>query len=324
MTLVGNLALRDVEEAVKRLKGIAHRTPVMTSRTLNEMVGAKVYFKCENFQRIGAFKFRGAYNCIAKLLEKKPELREYGVVAVSSGNHAQGVALAAKLLGMPAKIYIPKDAPQSKIEATRGYGASLEFFDRNVDDRDAIVADLKQNSKAALIHGYDNLDIIAGQGTAAYELLEDVRDMDVIMAPLGGGGLLAGTLIAAKNLKPEIKGYGIEPERANDWYQSLKQGSRVKIEAPKTIADGLSICSPGEITFPIVKQLIDDVFLVTETEIIEAMKFVFFRMKLVIEPSAAVPVAALMFHKLKVEPGQKIGLILSGGNTDPAFLKTIF
>ncbi len=322
--MIANIALHDIEEAAKRLKNVAHRTPVMTSHTFDEMLGAKVYFKCENFQRIGAFKFRGAYNCIAKLLERRPELKEHGVVAVSSGNHSQGVALAAKILGIPAKIYIPKDAPQSKIEATKGYGASLEFFDRNLDDRDAIIADLKQNNKAALIHGYDNLDIIAGQGTAAYELLEDVQDLDVIMAPLGGGGLLAGTLIAAKSLQPGIKGYGVEPEMANDWYQSLKKGSRVKIEAPKTIADGLSICTPGEITFPIVQELIDDIAVVSEAEIIEAMKFVFFRMKLVIEPSSAVPVAALMFHKLKIEPGQKIGLILSGGNTDPAFLKMVF
>ncbi len=324
MTLVDNISLRDIEAAARRLKGVAHRTPVMSSHTLDDIVGAKVYFKCENFQRIGAFKFRGAYNSIVKLLEQRPELKEHGVVAVSSGNHSQGVALAAKLLGIPAKIYIPSDAPRSKIDATRGYGASLEFFDRNLDDRDAIVADLKQNSKAALIHGYDNLDVIAGQGTAAYELLEEIPDLDAIMAPLGGGGLLAGTLIAAKGLKPGIKGYGAEPEMASDWYQSLKQGSRVKIEAPKTIADGLATCSPGELTFPIVQRLMDDIFLVSEAEIIEAMNFVFFRMKLVIEPSAAVPVAALMFHKLKVEPGQKIGLIISGGNTDPEFLKTIF
>ena len=313
------LTLKDIEAAALRLEGVANHTPVLTSRTLDAIAGARVYLKCENFQRVGAFKFRGAYNAIAKRLEKEPELHTKGVVAVSSGNHSQGVALAAKLLEIPCTIYMPKDAPQTKIEATQFYGATVKFFDRYNEDRDQIVAKLLEEG-AALIHGYDDLDVIAGQGTAAYELMQEVPDLDLVMSPLGGGGLLSGTMIAARGLKPNIKVYGVEPEVANDWDLSFKAGKRVSIDAPQTIADGVALCTPGKITYDILHDNLDGVILISEQEIRDAVNFALQRLKIVIEPSSALVLAALLNHKVDLSGINKIGLIISGGNVDLRFV----
>lgn len=313
----------DVVAAVNRLKGIANKTPVMTSRNLSELCGVQVYLKCENFQRVGAFKFRGAYNCISKRLSQKPELKREGIVAISSGNHSQGVALAAKLLGVPVTIHLPTDAPLSKIEATEAYGAKLEFFDRSKDDRDRIAERLISEGKT-LIHGYDDPDIIAGQGTAALELMQEIKGIDLIMSPLGGGGLLSGTMIAARAFNPQVKVYGVEPEVANDWQLSLAAGKRISIDAPKTIADGVSLCAPGVLTFEILKNQLDGVVLISEEEIKEALKYVISRMKIVIEPSSALVVAALMQGKIPLGGISKVGLIISGGNIDPKLLSELY
>ena len=309
--------------AVNRLKGVANKTPVMTSRHLSELCGVQVFLKCENFQRVGAFKFRGAYNCISKRLAANPELKERGIVAISSGNHSQGVALAAKLLEVPVTIYLPKDAPATKIEATKNYGAKLEFFDRSKQDRDKIFQDLVAQGET-LIHGYDDPDIIAGQGTAALELMHEIPDLDLIISPLGGGGLLSGTMIAARAYNPKIKVYGVEPEVANDWQLSLEAGKRVAIDAPQTVADGVSLCTPGELTFEILKDELDGVILVSEEEIMDALKYVISRMKIVIEPSSALVVAALMQGKVPLEGIKKAGLMISGGNIDPQLLSETF
>lgn len=313
----------DVVAAANRLQGVANKTPVMTSRNLSELCGVQVFLKCENFQRVGAFKFRGAYNCISKRLAANPELKQRGIVAISSGNHSQGVALAAQLLEVPVTIYLPSDAPQTKIDATAGYGAKLEFFDRSKQDRDIIAKNLIAQGET-LIHGYDDPDIIAGQGTAALELMQEIKDLDLIMSPLGGGGLLSGTMIAARAYNPKIKVYGVEPEVANDWQLSLEAGKRVSIDAPKTIADGVSLCTPGEVTFEILKDELDGVILISEAEIMEALKYVITRMKIVIEPSSALVVAALMQGRIPLEGIKKAGLIISGGNIDPKLLSESF
>jgi threo-3-hydroxy-L-aspartate ammonia-lyase len=313
----------DIVAAVNRLKGVANKTPVMTSRNLSELCGVQVYLKCENFQRVGAFKFRGAYNCIAKRLSNNPELQQKGIVAISSGNHSQGVALAAKLLGVPVTIYLPKDAPPSKIEATAGYGANLEFFDREKDDRDELAARLIEQG-VTLIHGYDDPDIIAGQGTAALELMHEIPDLDLIMTPLGGGGLLSGSMIAARAYNPKIKVYGVEPELANDWDLSIKAGKRMSIPAPQTIADGVSLCTPGKLPFEILKDQMDGVILISEAEILEALSYVIERMKIIIEPSSALVVAALMKGKVPLAGISKAGLIISGGNIDPKLLSELY
>ena len=287
---------------------------MVTSRTLDARSGATVFFKCENLQRMGAFKFRGAYNRIAQLT---PQQRRGGVVAFSSGNHAQGVALAAKLLGVPAAIVMPSDAPAAKAAATREYGAEVIFYERAMHNRAEIAAKLARERDATLVPPYDDPEIIAGQGTVALELLQDVPDLEMLLVPVGGGGLLSGCAIAASELRPGIAIYGVEPEAGDDFARSFAAGRRIEIEVPKTIADGQQTTSPGELTFPIVKRLCAGFFTVSDDEIRNAMRFAFERLKLVVEPSGASAFAALLAGKAGAR-GRRVGIVLSGGNVDPA------
>ena len=300
--------------AADRLRGVAHRTPVVTSRTLDERTGAHAFLKCENLQRMGAFKFRGAYNRIAQLT---PHERPGGVVAFSSGNHAQGVALAARLCGVPAAIVMPADAPAAKIAATREYGADVHLYDRKTMDRGSIAADLAARRGATLVPPFDDPAIVAGQGTVALELLEDVPELDVLLVCTGGGGLLAGCAIAAKALRPEIAVYGVEPAAGDDFARSFALGERIEIPVPDTIADGQQTTSPGALTFPIVKRLCAGIVTVTDEELREAMRFAFERLKLVMEPSGASALATLLSKKLELR-GSRVGVIVSGGNVDAA------
>jgi threo-3-hydroxy-L-aspartate ammonia-lyase len=301
-----------VRDAAARLSGIAHRTPVLSSRALDTQAGARVFLKCENFQRMGAFKFRGAYNRIVQL---GPSQRRNGVVAFSSGNHAQGVALASNLLGVPAVIVMPSDAPKSKIAATQEYGAEVIFYDRHRSHRAEIAQRICAERGATLVPPFDDADIIAGQGTAALELLHDVEDLEVIVTPLGGGGLLSGTAVVAHEWDPSIQLYGVEPNAGNDFQQSMRSGTRVHIEVPHTIADGLQTQQPGVLTFAIVRTLVEGVVTVTDDELRDAMRFAFERMKIVIEPSGVAALAAVMTGKMDVR-GKKVGVIISGGNID--------
>lgn len=305
-------SFRDVEAAAERLRGVAHRTPVVTSRTLDEQTGAHVFLKCENFQRMGAFKFRGAYNRIAQL---DPAERARGVVAFSSGNHAQGVALAAKLLAIPATIVMPNDAPASKVAATRGYGAEVVFYERATMNRAEIAAALARERGATLVPPYDDPDVIAGQGTAALELLQDTGALDALLVPVGGGGLLSGSALAASELSPGIAIYGVEPAAGDDFARSFEANRRIEIPVPATIADGQQTTSPGELTFPIVKRLCAGFFTVTDDEICDAMRFAFERLKVVMEPSGASALAALLSGKGDFA-GRRVGVIVSGGNVD--------
>jgi threonine dehydratase len=302
--------LDQIRAAAERIAPVAHRTPVLTSHLFNEAAGLDCYFKCENFQRGGAFKIRGAANF---LFSMPAEAREGGVAAYSSGNHAQAVAIAAKHLGMKATIAMPTDAPPVKLEATRSYGAEIVAYDRLKDDREAIGRRIAQERGATLVPPFDHEWIITGQATAALELLEEVRDLDALLVPVGGGGLLSGSAIAAKTLNPGIRVYGVEPEAANDTYLSLRAGHRVEIPPPETIADGLRPPKPGALTFPLIQQLVEDVLLVTEDEIRAGVSFVQSRMKMVVEPSGAVPAAALLARKVP-QGVRKVGLIVSGGN----------
>lgn len=302
----------DIRSAAERIRGIAHRTPVMTSRTVDERAGAQIFFKCENFQRGGAFKIRGAANFIYSM---DRDLAQKGVVAFSSGNHAQAVAIAAASVGAPATIAMPLDAPRSKVEATRGYGATIVTYDRLKDDREAIGAKLAAETGATLVPPFDHEWIIAGQGTATLELLEEVPDLDAIAVCIGGGGLLAGSATAAKAHSSSVRVFGVEPEQANDTWLSFREGKRVAIPPPDTIADGLRPPQPGKLTFPIIQSLAEDIVLVSEEEIKSAMKTLLLRMKILVEPSGAVSAAAALFRKLP--PGvKKVGVILSGGNVD--------
>jgi threo-3-hydroxy-L-aspartate ammonia-lyase len=309
----------DIKAAAARLQGVAHRTPALSSSFLDNLTGNQLVFKCENFQRAGAFKFRGAYNALAQL---SPEQRRRGVVAYSSGNHAQGVALAAKLLGISAKIVMPNDAPAAKLAATRGYGAEVILYHRYEQDRAAIAREIQQQEQRALIPPFDHPHIIAGQGTITLELFKQVGTLDALLAPIGGGGLISGNAIAAHQLSPTTQIYGVEAEVANDTYLSLQKGERVSIPVPPTIADGMQVTSPGELTFAIMREHLAGVLLVSEEEIKNAMRLVLARMKILIEPTGAVPVAAA----LKNEMGwrrKRIGIIVSGGNIDMAKLATI-
>jgi threonine dehydratase len=302
------VSLADVRAAAARLDGVAHRTPTFTSRTLDERTGGHVVLKAENLQRGGAFKFRGAYNALASL---PPEQRTRGVAAFSSGNHAQAVALAASLLEMQAVILMPADAPAGKLAATRGYGAEVVTYDRYTEDREVLGTALAEERGLALIPPFDHPDVVAGQGTAALELLEDVPDLEVIVTPLGGGGLLAGTALAAEGRRI----VGVEPEAGDDVRRSLAAGERIRIDVPATIADGLQTTSPGTITFPILQRLVDEVVTVSDTELVEAMRFLFERLKLVVEPSGAAGVAALLAGRIDLK-GRRAGVVLSGGNVD--------
>jgi threo-3-hydroxy-L-aspartate ammonia-lyase len=305
--------LDDVRAAAARIDGVAHRTPVLTSRTLDERTGVSVHVKAECFQRGGAFKFRGAYNKIASLA---PETRARGVLAYSSGNHAQAVAIAARLLGTSATIVMPEDTPPAKLEATRGYGAEIVLYDRWTEDRDAIGRRLAGERGVELVRPYDDPLVMAGQGTAALELLEDVPDLDLLVVQVGGGGLAAGCATAAKALRPGIRVVGVEPEAGDDTRRSLAAGERVHIDVPRTIADGLQVSEPGELTFEVNRVLLDDVVVVTEDEILDAMAFLFDRMKLVVEPSGAVGIAALLAGR--VGTGTHAGVVISGGNVGVA------
>jgi threonine dehydratase len=314
------IGLDDVRAAAQRLDGAANRTPVVTSRTVNELVGAEVYFKCENLQRGGAFKFRGAYN---RLVALSPEERARGVVAFSSGNHAQGVALAARELGMHATVVMPSDAPSLKVAATQGYGAEVVKYDRLTEDREAIARRLADERGLTLVPPYDHPLIMAGQGTAALELIEDTGPLDWLVMPVGGGGLLSGCTMAAASLVPGIKIVGVETETSNDWVLSLEAGHPVHIPPPDTIADGMRTQQPGALTFPIVQRLAHGVMTVSDDEVKEAMRFLLLRMKLLVEPTGAVPVALLLSGRLKLGTNQRVGVILSGGNADPALLAEV-
>jgi threonine dehydratase len=306
----------DVVAASGRLLGHAHRTPVMTSRTANEEFAAEVFFKCENLQRTGAFKFRGAFNALSKFDERQ---RRAGVVTFSSGNHAQAIALSARLLGMPASIVMPEDAPQAKVEATRGYGATIIFYDRYKGDREEIGRDLAQKHGLTLIPPYDHPDVIAGQGTAAKELFEEVGALDALFVCLGGGGLLSGSALSTRVLAPQCKLYGVEPEAGNDGQQSFRSGSIVHIDTPQTIADGAQTQHLGEHTFPIIRRNVDDVLTVTDEQLIDAMRFFASRMKLVVEPTGCLGFAAARAMKDQLR-GKRVGVLLSGGNVDLARL----
>lgn len=304
----------DVQAAAQRLRGVAHRTPVVTSTTLDERTGAHVFLKAENLQRIGAFKFRGAYNAIAQLTAQQ---KRAGVVAFSSGNHAQGVALAANLLGVPATIVMPSDAPAAKLAATRGYGAEVVLYDRERMNRAELAASIAAERGATLVRPYDDPAIVAGQGTVALELIEDAGPLDVLLVPLGGGGLLAGCCLAATALSPGVRIYGVEPEAGDDWVRSWRENRIVSIPVPKTIADGQQTQAPGELTWPIVRRLAAGVVTVSDDEIRAAMRFAFERLKLVVEPSGASALAALLFGKTDIVRGSRAGVVLSGGNVDP-------
>jgi threonine dehydratase len=311
-----SVTLGDVRAAHERLRGVANVTPVATSRTLDAIAGRSVFLKCENLQRGGAFKFRGAYNTIRQL---PAEARRRGVVAFSSGNHAQGVALAAKLLDAPAVICMPNDAPAVKVAATRGYGAEVIFYDRIKDDREAFARRVAIERGMTLVPPYDHPHIMAGAGTAALELLEAVPDLDAIIVPIGGGGLIGGTAIAAHGVCPAVRVFGVEPADGDDTLRSLRAGERVRIPPPRTVADGLRITMPGALTFPIVQRHVADVVLVSDEEILEAVRFALLRLKLVVEPSGAAPLAALLAGRLPANI-RRVGAILSGGNIDPPLL----
>ncbi len=304
----------DIVAAAERLRGVAHRTPIVTSRTLDARTAAHAYLKCENFQRMGAFKFRGAYNRIVQL---DPAQRRRGVVAYSSGNHAQGVALAAQLLGVPAAIVMPHDAPSAKLAATRGYGAEVIGYDRRTMNRGEIATQIARERGATLVPPYDDPAIIAGQGTTGFELLTDVPELEVLLVPVGGGGLLAGCAVAATHLRPGIEMYGVEPAAGDDFARSFVSGQRVEIPVPDTIADGQQTTSPGTLTFPIVQRLCAGFLTVTDDEIRAAMRFAFARLKLILEPSGASALAALLAGHLATEH-RRIGIVLSGGNVDAA------
>lgn len=304
------LSLDSVQDAARQLDGIAHRTPTIRSHTLDELCGARIHLKCENFQRVGAFKFRGAYNVISRLA---PEELTRGVTAWSSGNHAQAVALAASMMGSKATIIMPADAPEAKVTATRGYGAEVKFYDRVSDDREALGRALAEEGGLTIIPPYEHYGIMSGQGTAALELLQDVGELDEMRVPIGGGGLMAGSATAAKALFPGIRMVGVEPAAGDDTKQSLAAGERITIPVPDTIADGQGAETPGKLTFGVNRQLVDAVDLVTDDQLLEAMAFAFDRLKIVLEPSGATGLASVMFGERPVA-GARVGVILSGGN----------
>jgi threonine dehydratase len=313
------LTLELIEEAATRIAGHIHRTPVVTSHSFNEVAGCEVFFKCENLQRAGAFKARGATN---KILSLTDDEKSRGVIAVSSGNHAQAVALASREAGIRAVICLPDDAPKMKVAATRGYGADIRFFNRHTDDRDAFGIEIAEREGLVMVPAYDDYLIMAGQGTCGLEFLEEVPDLDCILTPCSGGGLFAGVSTAAKSLKPGIKCFAVEPETANDTQQSVVKGERVKIPPPPTIADGLRVQTPGHLTFPVTRTNADAVLTVSDDEIIAVMRFMLFRMKLLVEPSGAAAAAAVFTKKIP-KAGQRVGVVLSGGNVDPDVLATI-
>jgi threo-3-hydroxy-L-aspartate ammonia-lyase len=307
----------DVQAAAARLAGVAHRTPVRSSRTANERTGAQLFFKCENFQRMGAFKFRGAYNALAQF---SAEQRQVGVLAFSSGNHAQAIALSARLLGMPSVLVMPKDSPAAKLAATRGYqegqaGSEIILYDRYTEDREAIGQRLAQERGMTLIPPYNHPHVMAGQGTAAAELLEEVGALDTLLVCVGGGGLIAGCAVAAQALQPDIAIIGVEPEAGNDTQQSLAQGRIVHIATPQTIADGAQTQASGTLTFPAIQRLVSRVVTVSDAQLVSCMRFFAERMKMVVEPTGCLAAAAVLEGALDLR-GQRVGVIISGGNVD--------
>ncbi len=314
-----NLAITfdDVWQAAQRLQGQAHRTPVLRSRSADERTGASVFFKCENLQRMGAFKFRGAYNALSQF---SPQQKRAGAIAFSSGNHAQAVALSARLLGMPSVIVMPQDAPQSKLDATRAYQQGMPrsevvLFDRYTDDREALCRRLADERGMTMIPPYDHPHVMAGQGTAALELIEDAGPLDVLLVCVGGGGLISGCAVAAKHLLPDVAVYGVEPEAGNDTQLSLQRGEIVRIDTPRTIADGAQTQSSGLLTFPVIQALVQGVLTVSDAQLVETMRFFATRMKLVVEPTGCLAAAAVLQGAIDLR-GRRVGVIVSGGNVD--------
>lgn len=314
------ITFEDVVRAHERIAGVAHRTPVMTSRTADALCGAALFFKCENFQRVGAFKFRGAYNALAQF---SPGRKNLGVVAFSSGNHAQAIALAARLLGMRAVIVMPDDAPAVKMAATRNYGAEVVLYDRYKEDREVIGKRFAEEQGLTLIPPYNHPHIMAGQGTAAKELFEEVGSLDYLLVPVGGGGLISGSAVSAKALCPGCRVVGVEPEAGNDGQRSYRSGRIVSIETPQTIADGAQTQSLGKLTFKVIRELVSDIQVVSDRELVEAMKFFAGRMKIVVEPTGCLG-AALAFSRRLDLRGRRVGVILSGGNVDLARMAKLF
>ena len=302
----------DVEQAAARLEGAAHRTPTLTSTTANARTGAQLFFKCENYQRMGAFKFRGAFNAIARFTDAQ---RAAGVLTFSSGNHAQAIALSARLAGIRATIIMPNDAPALKVQATREYGGEVIFYDRYTENREEIAQRLAAERGMTLVPPYDHADVICGQGTAAKELFEDVGPLDILLVPLGGGGLLAGSALAASGLSPDCKVIGVEPAAGNDGQQSLRKGEIVHIGVPKTIADGAMVTHVGEHNFEVIKRRVDAIVTVSDAQLVETMKFFAERMKMVVEPTGCLGAAAALCGAVPVA-GKRVGILISGGNVD--------
>ena len=317
MTTVARLTIDDVRAAAQRLSGHIYRTPVISSAAADEASDYRVFFKCENLQIAGSFKIRGALN---KLRSLAPAERARGVVAYSSGNHAQGVAVAARIVGTSAIICMPTDAPKLKVEATRGYGAEVVFYDRQKDDRAAVARRIVGDSGRVLVPPYDDPAIMAGQGTAALELLEEIPSLDALVTPVGGGGLMAGCSTVARTLVPSIAVFGVEADTANDTYLSLQKGERVTIPPPPTIADGIRLQTPGELTFPILRENLAGIVLVSDEEIVAAVRLLALRARIVVEPTGAVGAAAVLTGKLSLRKGARVGVVLSGGNIDPDLL----
>jgi len=301
----------DINEAMQRLKGVVNKTPVMTCSSLNEQLGANIYFKCENFQKVGAFKFRGAYNAISKLSEQQ---KNHGVIAYSSGNHAQAVALVGKMLNIPTTIVMPNNAPHIKLKATQGYGAKVVSFDPEETTREEIAEIENKHGLLSLIKPFDNKDVIAGQGTVAMEFANEINNLDFMLAPCGGGGLLSGTAIATKSILPKCKVIGIEPKMADDATRSFYSGKLCSNPNPPTIADGTRTTCMGDITFPLVRKYVDEMQTVSERAIKEAVRYFYYRMKIVVEPSGALGLAALLSGAIPAEGN--VGVIVSGGNID--------
>ena len=306
------ISFDDVAAAAQRLAGVAHRTPVLTSRTANELTGAQIFFKCENLQRMGAFKFRGAYNALARFT---PAQRDGGVIAYSSGNHAQGIALSARLLGMKAVIVMPADAPALKITATRGYGAEVVLYDRARESRETIGQTIAKERGMTLVPPFDHADVMAGQGTAAMELIEETGPLDALLVCVGGGGLISGCATAAKHLAPSCRVIGVEPEAGNDVQQSVRTGTRVHIDLPDTIADGAQTQQVGALTFPVIQAKVDEIVTVSDAQLVRTMRFFFERMKVVAEPTGCLAAAAVMEGVVALK-GLRVGVIVSGGNVD--------
>ena len=310
----------DVRAAAQRLLGHAHRTPVLRSATLEQRLGAQLFFKCENFQRMGAFKFRGAFHALSRLT---PEQRRAGVVAYSSGNHAQAVALSAQILGLSATLIMPHDASPAKLAATRAYGATVVGYDRYNEDAMALARELAAREGRTFIPPFDHADVLCGQGTSALELFEEVGELDVLLVCLGGGGLLSGCALASRALSPRCRVYGVEPEAGNDVQQSFRRGERVRIPTPRTIADGAQTPLVGELTFEIIRRHVDDILTVTDEQLVEAMRFYAERMKMVVEPTGCLTLAAACHAGLDLK-GQRVGLVISGGNVDlPRFAQLL-